>query len=146
MLTHMLIPRKSRMHTTPSSRPEHYPATLHAFQLTPCLFWYPAHSDIVGHETRGDCNQATGCVSPILPPPSSTSTGCLSRHSNHWITLPIRKHQLPQNVASEPWYTHPLFAAPKPRAPQSVKPIPCFLSAQCFPFAWCSRQVCHRGK
>lgn len=30
--------------------------------------------------------------------PSLNSTGCLSRLSYHWITLPIKKAQLPQNV------------------------------------------------
>ena len=66
-----------------------------------------------------------GCVSATLSPPSPTSTGCLSRLSYHWMTLPTRKHHEPQKVAREPWYTHPLLEAAKPKAPQRVKPMPC---------------------
>lgn len=73
----------------------------------------------------------TGWVSETLPPSSSTSTGCLSRLSYHWMTLPIRKHHEPQKVANEPWYTQPLFFAAKPRAPQSVNPIPLASSQPC---------------
>ena len=77
-------------------------------------------------------NYATGCVSATLPPPSSISTGCLSKASNHWIVLPIKKHQLPQKVARLPSKTAPLLAAAKPRAPQSVKPMPCEKSVSVF--------------
>ena len=66
----------------------------------------------------------TGCVPGTFSPPFPTSTGCLSRLSYHWMTLPIRKHHEPQNVAREPWYTQPLLEAAKPRAPHRVKPIP----------------------
>jgi len=69
-------------------------------------------------------DQTTASVSEMQPPSSSTSTGCLSKHSYHWMMLPTRKHHEPQKVASEPWYRHPLLLAAKPSAPQSVKPMP----------------------
>jgi hypothetical protein len=41
----------------------------------------------------------TGCSFASWPLLSSSSTGCLSKLSYHWRTLPIKKHHDPQKVA-----------------------------------------------
>lgn len=50
-----------------------------------------------------------------------SSTGCVSKHSYHCTTLPIKKAHEPQKVANEASYWAPLLPYAGPRAPHSCR-------------------------